>query len=307
MNGEITLEDVSTEEEYKINIKCGKKIVSIPKYNNTDIFLPCMDDTEVHILTMQESWLLETITNLYVYTSDNKMMQVYHFNTIDKRVEALDGHRIGMRTLEKQEIKIKNENPFENVKLHRMCMTVFKKILDKKSNAEIKLYQDKKYVRVEGNGFTYITRRIDGGYFKLNHMLVSQSEYTFNTDRKNILSTMKYNCDLVKQEGVPVVLYFKDGKFYSHMKTSRYETFDEIKTDNNTVIDDLYIACNPYFLADIFDIVDSDHPLCTIVNNKSPMTIEGNEYKFLILPVSLADSKAQKIHEKIKENIEKTE
>ena len=31
MNGDITLEDISTELEYKINIKCGKKNVTIPK------------------------------------------------------------------------------------------------------------------------------------------------------------------------------------------------------------------------------------------------------------------------------------
>ena len=77
MNGDITLEDVSTETENKINVKCGKKVVTIPKYENTDTFLPTMDDTEVHILTMKESWLLETITNLHTYTSDNdsyKMM-----------------------------------------------------------------------------------------------------------------------------------------------------------------------------------------------------------------------------------------
>ena len=93
MDGDITLGDISTELEYKINVKCGKKNVTIPKYENIDIFLPSMDDTEAHILTMKESWLLETIVNLYTYTSDidsNKMMQVFNFNTTHKRIEALD-------------------------------------------------------------------------------------------------------------------------------------------------------------------------------------------------------------------------
>ena len=80
MNGEITLEDVSTEKENKINVKCGKKVVTIPKYFNTDTFLPAMDDTEAHILTMKESWLLETITNLHTYTSNNKQEKVVKVN-----------------------------------------------------------------------------------------------------------------------------------------------------------------------------------------------------------------------------------
>ena len=303
MNGEITLEDVSTETEHKINVKCGKKVVTIPKYENTDTFLPAMDDTEAHILTMKESWLLETITNLYTYTSDNnanKMMSVFNFNTTHKRVEALDGHRIGMRTLEKQEIKKEIENPFDSVKLHRKCMPVFKKIMDKKSDAEVKVYQDKKYIRVEGKDFIYIIRRIDGEYFKVNQMLTDDTDYMFNADIENMLSVMKYNCDMVKQELKPVVFHSEDGKLYSYMATSRYETFDELETSNNTMENNLYIGFNPHFLADAFNIIDTDKPVCRGKNNKSPMFIDGNEYSFLVLPVNIMN---QNIEDKIRENI----
>lgn len=305
MSGEITLEDVSTETENKINVKCGKKVVTIPKYENTDTFLPTMDDTEAHILTMKESWLLETITNLYTYTSDidsNKMMQVFNFNTTHKRVEALDGHRIGMRTLEKQKIETVTENPFDTVKIHRKCMPVFKKIMDKKSDAEIKVYQDKKYIRVEGKDFTYIIRRIDGEYFKVNQMLTDDTDYMFNADKENMLSVMKYNCDMVKQESKPVVFHSEDGKLYSYMVTSRYETFDELETSNNTMENNLYIGFNPHFLADAFSIIDTDKPVCRGRNNKSPMFIDGNEYSFLVLPVNIMNSN---VKEKIRINIDR--
>lgn len=306
MNGEITLEDVSTETESKINVKCGKKVVTIPKYYNTETFLPAMDDTEAHILTMKESWLLETITNLYAYTSDNdgnKMMQVYNFNTTHKRVEALDGHRIGMRTLEKQKIETVTENPFDSVKIHRKCMSVFKKIMDKKSDAEVKVYQDKKYIRVEGKDFTYIIRRIDGEYFKVNQMLTDDRDYIFNADKENMLSVMKYNCDMVKQELKPVVFHSEDGKLYSYMVTSRYETFDELKTSNNTMKNNLYIGFNPHFLADAFSIIDTDKPVCRGRNNKSPMFIDGNEYSFLVLPVNITNQNM--IEGKIRVNIDR--
>ena len=301
MNGDITLEDISTEIEYKINVKCGKKNVTIPKYENIDIFLPSMDDTEAHILTMNESWLLETITNLYTYTSEsdnNKLLQVYNFNTTHERVEALDGHRIGMRTLEKQKILQKDNN----VMLHRKWMPVFKKIMDKKSDAEVKVYQDKKYIRVEGKDFTYIIRRIDGEYFKVNQMLTDDTDYMFNADRENMLSVMKYNCDMVKQELKPVVFHSEDGKLYSYMVTSRYETFDELETSNNTMENNLYIGFNPHFLADAFNIIDTDKPVCRGRNNKSPMFIDGNEYSFLVLPVNIMN---QNIEEKIRVNIDR--
>lgn len=130
MNGDVTLEDVSTEMQQRINIKCGKKIVTIPRYANTDIFLPAMDDTETHILSVAENWLLETIVNLSLFTAGtdvNKMMDVFNFNTKQKRIEALDGFRIGMRSLENQNIIVETENPFDTVKLHVKCLPVFKK------------------------------------------------------------------------------------------------------------------------------------------------------------------------------------
>ena len=299
MDGDITLEDISTELEYKINVKCGKKNVTIPKYENIDIFLPSMDDTEAHILTINESWLLETITNLYTYTSEldnNKLLQVYNFNTTHERVEALDGHRIGMRTLEKQKILQKDNN----VMLHRKCMPVFKKIMDKKSDAEVKVYQDKKYIRVEGKDFTYIIRRIDGEYFKVAGMLTDASDYVFTADRENMLSVMKYNVDMVKGELKPVIFHSENGKLYTYMKTSRYETFDELEIKDNTMDNNLYIGFNPAFVADAFNIVDTASPVCRGTNNKAPMFIDGNEYSFVVLPVNIMNSG---VEEKIKENI----
>lgn len=294
MDGDISLEDVSMELEYKINVKCGKKNVTIPKYENIDIFLPSMDDTEAHILTINESWLLETITNLYTYTSEsdnNKLLQVYNFNTAHERVEALDGHRIGMRSLEKQKILQKDNN----VMLHRKCMPVFKKIMDKKSDAEVKVYQDKKYIRIEGKDFTYIIRRVDGEYFKVNQMLTDDREYIFNADRENMLSVMKYNCDIAKQEQKPVIFHSENGKLYSYMATSRYETFDELETKDNMMDNDLYIAFNPYYIVDAFSIIDCDNPVCRGKDNKSPMFIDGNEYNFIILPVNIGNGDVMEI------------
>lgn len=292
MNDNVILEDISTESENKISVKCGKKVVTIPKYENIDIFLPSMDNTEEHVLTMNESWLLETITNLFIYTSDNdsnKMMQAFHFNTTYKRVEALDGYRIGMRTLENQKIEKEIANPFDNVLLHRKCMQVFKKIMDKKSDAEVKVYQDKKYIKVKGKDFTYIIRRVDGEYFKVNQMLTDDADYSFIADKENMLSVMKYDCDLVKDLKKPVVLHSEDGKLYTYLKTIRYEAFDNVETEGNTMDNDLYIGFNPHYLADAFSMVDTDNPVCRGKNNKSPLFIDGNEYKFLVLPVNIGE------------------
>ena len=293
MNGEISIEDISTENEMKINIRCGKKNVTIPRYENTDIFLPSMDDTEEKIFTVKENWLLDTVVNLNTYTSDaisNKMFQVFNFNAKSKRVEALEGHRIGMRTLENQTIHAIAENPFNTVKLHNKCVPVFKKIMDKKSENEVVISQDKKYIKVEGNDFTYIVRRIDGEYFKVDQMLNIAEDFRFTPDRESILEAMKYDADLAKADNAdrkPVVLHSENGNLYSYINTVKYEAFDELETKEIQMKDGLYIAFNPQFLADAFSIVDSDNPVCIGNNAKSPMLITGNEYSFLVLPVNI--------------------
>lgn len=307
MNGEITLEDATTETESKINIKCGKKTVSIPRYDNVDVFLPSMDETETKIMSVKENWLLDTIVNLATYTSDNdnmKMMQVFNFNTKAKRVEALEGHRIGMRTLENQTIYETTENPFDTVKIHNKCVPVFKKIMDKKSENEVAIYQDKKYIKLEGKDFTYVIRRIDGEYFKVDQMLSISEDFKFIPDRKEILDVMKYNADLLKTASCdrhPVVFHSENGNLYSYVNAVKYEAFDELSTRENNM-KDMYIGFNPQFLADAFSVVDSDNPVCIGTNPKAPMLIYGNEYSFLVLPVNLSNDGCS-YEKKFNENI----
>lgn len=310
MSGEITLEDVTTDdmEVGKINIKCGKKIVTIPRYQNTDIFLPSMDESEKKIMSVKENWLLETVVNLNTYTANDdnrKIMQVFNFNTKSKRIEALDGYRIGMRTLENQTIYETTENPFDTVKIHNKCVPVFKKLMDKKSEKEIEIYQDEKYIRLEGNNFTYIIHRIDGEYFKVDHMLNMSDDYRFVPNREQILEAMKYDAELRKTSGAdkePVVLHSENGNLYSYIAAGKYEAFDELSTSENSMKDDIYIGFNPQFLADAFSVVDSDNPVCIGTSPKAPMLIYGNEYSFLVLPINFGND-AIDYKEKFNENI----
>lgn len=279
----------------KINIICGKKTVSIPGYGNTDIFLPDMDNTEMKILNVKENWLLDTITKLSIFTSDDdrmKMQMVFNFNTKDKRVEALDGQRIGMRLLESQTVYTVSDNYFDTVKLHKMCVPVFKKLLDKKSEKEIIISQDKKYVKVEGDDFTYIIRRIDGEYFNVERVLDIPERFRYIANRENFLEVMKYNDDLIKTSKCDrgyVILHTENNIMYSYINTGKYEALDELEVKENTMNDELYIGYNPKFLVDVFNIIDSDEPVCIGKDRVSPLIITGNEYSFLILPVSIRD------------------
>lgn len=300
MSGEITIEDITSDKEEKINIKCGKKNVFIPRFENTDVSLPVLDNGE-NILDVKENWLFETISNLSVFVSNreevNRMMSVFNFNIKEKRVETLWNCMIGMRQLEDDMILKETENPFETVKLHCRCVPVFKKLLDKKSERKVIISQNDKYVKVESENFTYITKRIDGEYFKVNQMLSDEWDYKFTANAKELLEAMKYDADLLKESKLPVTFHAENGNLYSYASTTRYEAFDEIEVKEKPE-KDFYIGFNPNFLVDIMSIVDSEYPVFYGTKEVCPWIINGDTYSFLILPVNIKDVKV-KAEEKI--------
>lgn len=304
MSGEITIEDITSDKEEKINIKCGKKNVFIPRFENTDVFLPVLNNVE-DILDVKENWLSETISNLSVFVSNreevNRMMSVFNFNTKEKRVEALWNCMIGMRQLEDDMILKETGNPFETVKLHCRCVPVFKKLLDKKSERKVIISQNDKYVKVESENFTYITKRIDGEYFKVNQMLSDEWDYKFTANAKELLEAMKYDADLLKESKLPVTFHAENGNLYSYASTTRYEAFDEIEVKEKPE-KDFYIGFNPSFLVDIMSIVDSEYPIFYGTKEVCPWIIKGDTYSFLILPVNIKDVKV-KAEEKIEKYI----
>lgn len=219
-------------------------------------------------------------------------MSVFNFNTKEKRVEALWNCMIGMRQLEDDMILKETENPFETVKLHCRCVPVFKKLLDKKSERKVIISQNDKYVKVESENFTYITKRIDGEYFKVNQMLSDEWDYKFTANAKELLEAMKYDADLLKESKLPVTFHAENGNLYSYASTTRYEAFDEIEVKEKPE-KDFYIGFNPSFLVDIMSIVDSEYPVFYGTKEVCPWTIKGDTYSFLILPVNIKDVKVK--------------
>lgn len=291
MSNLITLEQL---DEHTLQAQSGRKKVTIPlAEEDKDITIPTV--TEDAILTVKENWLLETVTGMVNFTSadDNRpILQVFHFNTMENRVEALDFYKLATRTLENQTIHSVQENPFKTVRLHNKCVPVFKKLLDKKSENTVDITRNDKYVKVSGNDFTYIARAVEGEFFKINRVMQQENEYSVTLDRENLKEIMKYNIDLIKTEKKEdrhgVVFYNKDGKLYSYVKTSKYAAFDEMVATENTMNKDFGIRFNPMYWMDILNTIDTDVIRCE--GRYSPVNgwmVTGKEYQFFVLPIHL--------------------
>lgn len=288
MAGDVTMEDSSTEKEGRLSLKCGNRIVSIPKYECDGIIeLPCMEAEEL-ILTLDHSWLLNTLIALLPFTSRNdniKAYEAFHFDTLNKRVDALSGPVLVTRTLDSQRIEQVAVDDSGNILLHRKCVPVFKKVLGKDSGEEVKVFQNKDFVHVEGRNFTYVIRRIDGEYPQINKVFKDVCGYSFVPKRVAILEAIKFSVGFSKEHLNPLVFHSCEEELYLYRSTGGYKVLDRIETKRLEMKESLFIAFNPDYLMAAFAVVDKDEPVCRGLDEKGLLYIDGEEYHFAICPV----------------------
>lgn len=281
----MTDEVVITELENSILIQNGKKNISLMKYDISD-FPKIPEDEFSDVLQFNENDFAESINNLVTFTSDNesnKVIGCIHFNITDGRIETLDGHRIGMKTINDNE-KIADEGKFL---VTNKILSDLKKTLDKKSSLKVVMSYSTKHIQVKGANFTYIQRRVEGEYYKLDQMLTNDFKLSFKADTKEMLSHMKYYTDNVieKINRKPVVLKIINDTVLTYARNSRFEVSDSMKIKDHSG-EDISIGFNPYFFVDALKIADSDTVSIGGINNKAPFYINANEYSFVILPVN---------------------
>src|SRR5574344_2216676 len=101
----MTSDVIITESDNNIIVKNEKKTITLMKYNLEGY--PILEaETGTNKLQFKESDLLEILTNMTVFCADkenNKIMQCINFNLSNSRIEALDGYRIALRTIDDME------------------------------------------------------------------------------------------------------------------------------------------------------------------------------------------------------------
>lgn len=284
MNNDVII----TELENEILVLNGKRSISLMKYNLDDFPKIPTDEFEDK-LSLIEKDFSETLTNLVTFTSDsesNQLMQCFNCNLTDGRFETLDGHRIGMKTILDSE-KLAESG---NFLLNRCAVSSLKKALNKKSTGNITISEGDKYIKVSGNDFTYVQRKTEGEYFKLNNMLPNSTGISFNVNTKEMMEAFKYYTENVidKQSKTPVILKIEDQEIITYGRNTRFAASDSIEiSDHNG--NNLTIGFNPYFLVEALKVADTETVRVGGDNPKSPFIIYAGRYSFLVLPVKYVE------------------
>lgn len=274
----------------KLSIPCV-----IYDYENENLKIPENISKCVNF-TCFENWLKETISNLAKFTaksSSNKMCQVINFNTMEYRVEACDGYRIGTRTMFSKDVNIYSK---DNVKLNAKYVPAIKKLLNNSNDDEVCIDQGDKYIfitsiRTQGFNFVYICKTEEGMYFNVSQTINCNYSNNFYPDAEKLLTVAKAAAKVVGKNIIPMMIY---NKYKLHNDCTDLQTYTKVngvENVNNFYIkaahmpEDFYIGIKPIYLVDALSICDADKVEIRLNGSNSPIIIEDNEYIFLCLPI----------------------
>lgn len=283
----LNTEIIVTATVNAIELGFGKKTVTIENYLQDNIIPENI--TETAVIVTPADWLKETLTKMSVFTetgATQKMFECINVNAKNCRVEALEGHRIGMRSIPYDMI-LESEVSCSCM-IRNIAIKVMKKVLDKRTD-NVTVYQGDRYLKIAGDNFTYYQRQFNGQYFDTSKMLYKDYDWKLVTNTKDFAEIMKYNGDLLKESRKPNVLYV-DGDtdtVKSYAQCARYKMLDEIECER--VEGNVMIAFNPNFMLDALNCSETENVVIYGKKNINPLYVSADDYTFFILPINIKE------------------
>ncbi len=300
MKNEIEL----TEQEGKLIVKNGNKTLKM-NLQDTEAFPAFPEEETTEVFKIKESEFAEVLKNLYSWTMQGDTRPIftcYNFNLKHNRAEALDGYRIGLKSLVSLDIIDNDKN---NVTLQNEAYNRLKKTISEKNAGDVIVSINKKFVCVVGKDFTFYNRQVEGEYIDVEKNIPVTNEHSFTTDTKEFEQVVKYNLDILKADKATkahMVVYGNSEALYSHCATQKFETIDKIETKNLQINKEFKFAFNTQYLSEALKIVDAEQIEIKASGEFSPMMVYGNQYYFMILSVRVDGANWIKIIEKIERN-----
>ncbi len=195
---------------------------------------------------------------------------------------SVDGYRISYRQLD-----ISIENGEEEVVVPGRTLGEISKILSADDADDMQLYFEDKHILFDLGSSKVVSRLLEGEFLKYEQVFSSDYETRIQVDRKDFLMSIE-RAALISREGKKNPIKFEiDGDNMiitskAELGTAREEVAIELEGS------ELSIAFNPRYLIDALKSIDDDAVCIHFISALTPciiQPIEGNHYKYLILPI----------------------
>lgn len=282
-DNDITIE---TDSSYKTLITCEKaKFTIIGKSGEDFSYLPVIEKDDQIVIS--QFTLKEVVRQTIFSISDNdtnKIMsgELFEIKGNVLKVVSLDGHRISMRKIE-----LKDTYNDKKVIVPGKTLNEISKIVPGDADKDITISFTDKHIVFEFDNTVVVSRLIEGEYFKIEQMLLSDYETKVTINKKEFLSCIDRATLLVKEgDKKPIIISISDSSMELKINSILGSMNEEIDIEKQGK--DLMIGFNPKFLIDALRVIDEETIDLYMVNPKAPCIIKNSEenYIYLILPVN---------------------
>ncbi len=267
-------------------ISCNKAVFHIQGMDGEEFsYLPYIEKNQYMVLsqfTLRES-VRQTIFSVDNNDS-NKMMSGVLLEVDGEQLKfvTLDGHRISIRYVHMKQA-------YEPAKLIVPSKTLneLSKIIGSDNEKEVFLYFSRNHILFEFDNTSVVSRLIEGEYFKIDHMLLSDYETKLCLNKNKFLSGIDQAMTLIREnDHKPIILDIQSEGLKLKVESSIGSM--DIGLSCEVSGKDLMIAFNPKFLVDALKVIEDENVNIYMTNAKSPCFIRDDEgkYIYLILPVN---------------------
>ncbi|MBR1742769.1 MAG: DNA polymerase III subunit beta [Lachnospiraceae bacterium] len=277
---------MNVDGNYVINISDGKSKFNISAKSPEEFpFLPAIVKNDSIVIS--QFTLKEIIRQTVFSSSDNentKIMtgELFEIKEDMLKVVSLDGHRISIR-----KVRLKNSYEDNSVIIPGKTLIEISKILNGGIEDNVTIYFTEKHALFEFDQTIFLSRLIEGDYYKIDKMLSSDYETKLTVNRTEMLECIDRTTTLIKEsEKKPVIIDIKDDSmgFSIHSATGSMDEKVNVTKEGN----DILIGFNPRFLMDALRVIDDEEITIYMINPKAQCFIknEDESYIYLILPVN---------------------
>lgn len=295
LKGELTISTISQES---VKVVCGVKQLTLPLFSGDGLGFPSETDGVKEVLSIQEGWLLDTVTSLASYTDTKHSMGgrdlgLIYFDTVNKQVQVCDGYRLGVRDF-RDYVDVINQR---DIAISVDTVPLFKQVLSKASNNRIDIQVDNEMYYITGVGFRYACTQNSTASSYITLLQGSVHLWEFQSPKAKLLDIVKSSVGFSKlsKQDVPMYIGSKDGQlcFYTEVVANGkgYTSLDKVTTIENTMPEKLFIGVKPKYLADVLSTVDSGMPVVKGSTMDSAIYVYGESYSFVVMPVRLSEAR----------------
>lgn len=278
---------IECDDDYKTTINCENIEMSISG-READEFpsLPSYErDNPLVISQFTFKELIQQTIFSIADNNSNKMMAGELLEIKDNVLKAitLDGHRLSVRTVE-----LKNNYEDKKVIVPGTTLKKVIGIINGDINSDVDIYFNNNNIIFEFDSTIVISRIIEGEYFKVDQMILNDSDIKVTINRKMLIDCID-RASLFFKEGDknPVRFNFNENDLSVSIKSQFGSMNEDLSIEKEGK--DIVIGFNPKLLMDALRVIEDEEVSLYMTAFNAPLIIKNDtkSYIYLILPVKV--------------------